>query len=127
MGSLLWAVAVGFVCIAILFAIESPTRDVSTVQLEETRSAQREDTQMPAAPLDDPVSASSIGHLSGTAGQPLCVSRDTLAAALGEGVLRPNQAQTRRRRSAARQLLRTLRSSFYNACRADSSFCKSSR
>ena len=92
-GSLLWAVAVGFVCIAILFAIESPTQDVSTVQPEETRSAQRKDTQLPAAPLDDPVSASSIGHLSGTAGQPLCVSRDTLAAALGEGVLRPNQAQ----------------------------------
>ena len=92
-GSLLWAVAVGFVCVAILFAIETPTQDVSTGPPEETRSAQREDTPLPAAPLDDPVSTSSLGHLSGTAGQPLCVSRDTLAAALGEGVLGPNQAQ----------------------------------
>ena len=93
MGFLLWPLAVGFVCLAILFAIESPTQDVSTVQPEETRSAQREDTQLPAAPLDDPVSTSSNGHLSGTAGQPLCASRDALAAALGEGVLGPNQAQ----------------------------------
>jgi hypothetical protein len=113
-GSLLWAVAVGFVCVAILFAIESPTQDVSTVQPEETRSAQREDTQLPTVPLD--VSTSSKGHLSGTAGQPLCVSRD---------VLGPNQRK--RPRSAARQLPRTLRSSFYNAFRADFSFCKSSR
>ena len=89
MGFLLWPLAVGFVCVAILIAIETPTQDVSTGQPEET---QREDTQLPAAPLDDPVSASSHGHLSGAAGQPLCVSRDALAAELGEGVLRPNEA-----------------------------------
>ena len=93
MGFFLWAVAVGFVCVAILFAIETPTHDVSTGQPGETQGVQREDTQLPAAPMDVPVSTSSIGHLSGTAGLPLCVSRDTLAAALGEGVLGPNQAQ----------------------------------
>ena len=86
------AVAVA-VCAVILFTIEGPTQDVSTAQPEETRSAQREEPQLPAAPLDDPVSTSSNGHFSGTAGQPLCVSRDALAAALGEGVLVPNQAQ----------------------------------
>jgi len=86
------AVAVA-VCAVILFTIEGPTQDVSTAQPEETRSAQREEPQLPAAPLDDPVSTSSNGHFSGTAGQPLCVSRDALAAALGEGVLVPNRAQ----------------------------------
>jgi hypothetical protein len=92
-GFLLWALAVGFVCVGILFAIESPTQDVSTAPPGETRSAQREDTQLPAAPLDDPVSASSNGHLSGTAGQPLCVRRDALAEALAEGMLGHNQAE----------------------------------
>jgi hypothetical protein len=79
-------------CAVILFTIEGPTQDVSTVQAEETQIAQREDTPSPAAPADDPVSNSSNGHLSGTAGQPLCVSRDGLAAMLVEGVLGPNQA-----------------------------------
>jgi hypothetical protein len=73
--------------------MESPTQDVSTAPPEETRSAQREDTQLPAAPPEDPVSTSSIGHLGGTAGQPLCVRRDALAAMLAEGLLGPNQAQ----------------------------------
>jgi hypothetical protein len=152
------AVAVA-VCVAILFAIASPTQDVSTVQPEETpraqredtpsptpppddpfstssidlvmgspiqdtskvqpvkpsnarreetpsamaspdhpvstsfSNAQREDTPSPAAPPDDPVSTSSIGYLGGTAGQPLCVHRDALAAMVVEGVLGPNQAQ----------------------------------
>ena len=159
------AVAVA-VCVAILFAIESPTQDVSTVQPEETpraqredtpsptpppddpfstssidlvmgspiqdfksatgektleraagipsamaspddpvstsfSNAQREDTPSPAAPPDDPVSTSSIGYLGGTAGQPLCVRRDALAAMLSRACL----ALIKRKglRSAARQ------------------------
>ena len=89
------AVAVA-VCAVILFTIEGPTQDVSTAQLEaKMRSVECEDTQLPAAPLDDPVSASSIGRArSGRASQPLCVRRDALAEALAEGVLSPNQAQT---------------------------------
>jgi hypothetical protein len=65
-GSLLWAVAVGFVCVAILFAIESPTQDVSTVQPEETPRAQREDTPSPTPPPDDPFSTSSIDLVMGS-------------------------------------------------------------
>jgi hypothetical protein len=114
------------VCAVILFTIEgTPPQDVSTVQPEETRSAQGEDTQLPAAPLDDPVSTSSNGHLSGTAGQPLCVRRDALAEAQSRACLAI--IKRKRPRSVARQLLRTLRTSFYNAFRADFSFCKSSR
>ena len=67
----------------------SPDDPVST----SFSNAQREDTPSPAAPPDDPVSTSSIGYLGGTAGQPLCVRRDALAAMLVEGVLGPNQAQ----------------------------------
>jgi hypothetical protein len=54
------------VCVAILFAIESPTPDISTVQPEETQRAQLEDTPSPAAPPDDPVSASSIDLVMGS-------------------------------------------------------------
>ena len=90
MGGFLRALGLGFVCVAILFAIESPIQDISLP--EEIRNAQREDTQLPAAPPEDP-STSSIGHLGGTAGRPLCVRRDALAAMLAEGLLGPNQAQ----------------------------------
>jgi len=64
------AVAVA-VCAVILFTIEGPTQDVSTAQPEETRSAQREHTQLPAAPLDDPVSTSSSGSMRADSAVPV--------------------------------------------------------
>ena len=41
------------------------------MQPEETRSAQREDTQLPAAPLDDPVSTSSSGSMRADSAVPV--------------------------------------------------------
>ena len=59
------AVAVA-VCVAILFAIESPTQDASTVQLEETPRAQRAHIPSLTPRLDDPISTSSIDLVMGS-------------------------------------------------------------
>ena len=66
-----------------------PYDSVSTL----SSKAQREDSPSPTVLPDDPVSTSSIGYLSGTSGQPLCVRRDALVAMLVEGMLGPNPAQ----------------------------------
>ncbi len=53
------------VCVAILFVIESPTQDVSTLQPQEISRAQREHTPSPTPP-NDPVSRSSIDLVMGS-------------------------------------------------------------
>src|SRR5271154_4753621 len=54
------------VCVAILFVIESPTQDVSTLQPQEISRAQLDHTPSPTPLPDDPVSTSSIDLVMGS-------------------------------------------------------------
>ena len=59
---------------------------------EEAPHSKTGNTPSPPAP-DDPTSTASIDRLSVSAGQPVCVDQDSLAAALVAGMLASDPAQ----------------------------------
>ncbi len=83
-------------------ALTAPKGHALKAKRDETPKAQREDVpaaggrgKQETAP-DDPASTASIDHLIVSAGQPVCVDQDSLAAALIAGMLSsdPEQATT---------------------------------
>jgi hypothetical protein len=68
-------------------------REESKAKAEGAAKVKIDNTPSSAAP-DAPATAPTVGYLSVTPGQPLCVDRDALAAILAAGVLASSPAET---------------------------------